>query len=148
VDTTQDYLDNLVARGGYRGEWARLLPRLREFAAEVGPQVVLGLYRASLLAPAQVFYAHRDHAHLAALIALADSALQEHRGFPALIDLADMVCRGTFDPASFTASTQRSPTWKRASRSGTARAPDATVTRPPIRHTENMTKEIYNGKWD
>ena len=41
-----------------------------------------------------------------ALIALADSALQEHRGFPMLIDLADTVCRAIFGTDSFTASTQ------------------------------------------
>ena len=51
------------------------------------------LYRATRLAPAQLFYAHADHAHLAAHIALADSVLQEQRGFPLLIDLADHVCR-------------------------------------------------------
>ncbi len=62
----------------------------------VGPQVVVGVYRASTLAPAQVFYAHVDHADLAAHIAIADSMLQEHRGFPMLIDLADNVCRGVF----------------------------------------------------
>jgi hypothetical protein len=34
--------------------------------------------------------------HEAAVIAMADSVLQEHRGFPVLIDLADTVCRTTF----------------------------------------------------
>jgi hypothetical protein len=33
---------------------------------------------------------------MAAHIAMADSLLQEHRGFPMLIDLADTVCRTTF----------------------------------------------------
>ena len=33
---------------------------------------------------------------MAVHIALADSVLQEHRGFPLLIDLADAVCRGVF----------------------------------------------------
>ena len=53
-------------------------------------------YRATLLAPAQLFYAHVEHAHLAAHIVLADSRLQEQRGFPLLIDLADHVCRAVF----------------------------------------------------
>jgi hypothetical protein len=48
------------------------------------------------MAPAQVFYAHAEHAHLVAHIAIADSALQEHRGFPLLIDLADNVCTSVF----------------------------------------------------
>ena len=39
----------------------------------VASKVVVGLYRATRLAPAQVFYAHEDHAHLAAHIAIADS---------------------------------------------------------------------------
>ena len=36
-----------------------------------------------------MFFAHRDHADLAAHIVMADSVLQAHRGFPLLIDLAD-----------------------------------------------------------
>ena len=32
---------------------------------------------------------------------MADSVLQPHRGFPMLIDLADLVCRTTFDGGSF-----------------------------------------------
>ena len=71
------------------------------FVEEVGPQIVIGLYRASAQAPARLFYAHRDYAHLAALIVMADSVLQEHRGFPMLIDLADIVCRTTFGSHTF-----------------------------------------------
>jgi hypothetical protein len=43
-----------------------------------------------------VFYAHKDHAHVAARIALADSVFHAHRGFPLLLDLADRVCAGSF----------------------------------------------------
>jgi hypothetical protein len=71
-------------------EW---IPR---FIDRVASQVVVGLYRATRLAPAQLFYAHVDHADVAAHIVLADSILQEHRGFPLLIDLADHVCRAVF----------------------------------------------------
>ena len=106
LDTLTDWLDRIVDTGGYRGGWAAVLPRLRDFVREVGPQVVVGTYRASAVAPPQLFYAHRDHAHEAALIALADSTFHEHRGFPMLIDLADLVCRGTFDGGSFNAQTQ------------------------------------------
>ena len=59
-------------------------------------KIVVGVYKASRVAPAQVFYAHVDHAHLAAQIAIADSMLREQRGFPMLIDLADAVCRDVF----------------------------------------------------
>lgn len=69
---------------------------LVRFRDEVAPRVVVGVYRATRLAPPQVFYAHQDHADLAAHIAVADSVLQEHRGFPLLIDLADTVCRSVF----------------------------------------------------
>ncbi len=74
---------------------------------EVGPQIVIGLYHASRAAPPYMFYAHRDHVHEAALIVMADSVLQEHRGFPMLIDLADTVCRTTFGADSFNAAVQQ-----------------------------------------
>ena len=57
---------------------------------------MVDVYRASELAPAHLFYAHVDHAHEAALIALADSVLQPHRGFPMLIDVANAICSATF----------------------------------------------------
>jgi hypothetical protein len=71
-------------------EW---IPR---FIKQVGPQVVIGLFRATRLAPAHLFYAHPDHAHEAAHIALADSVLEEQRGFPMLITLADHLCKVVF----------------------------------------------------
>lgn len=75
---------------------------LRRFLRVVGPQVVYGVYRATHLAPPQMFYAHRDHADLAANIAIADSLLQVHRGFPLLIDIADRVCRSVFGSDTMT----------------------------------------------
>ncbi len=70
------------------------------FRDEVAPKVVYGLYRATRLAPPQVFYAHVDHAHVAARIAIADSVLLEKRGFPMLIDLADRVCKSVYGGGS------------------------------------------------
>ncbi len=78
-----------------------LKAQTQAFVEEIGPQIVIGLYRATRHAPARLFYAHRNTACQAALIAMADSVLQEHRGFPMLIDLADMVCRSTFGSATF-----------------------------------------------
>jgi hypothetical protein len=69
---------------------------IRRFRDEVASQVVVGIYRASALAPPHLFYAHKDHAHTAARITLADSVLHEHRGFPLLLDLADRVCAASF----------------------------------------------------
>lgn len=66
------------------------------FRDEVASQVLVGVYRASLLAPPQVFYAHRDHFELAAAIAIADSVLLPDRGFPMLIDLADRACASVY----------------------------------------------------
>lgn len=84
-----------------------LKARVREFVEELGPQIVIGVYRASAQAPVRMFYAHRDCAHLAALIVMADSVLQEHRGFPMLIDLADMICRSTFGAGTFQSMIQQ-----------------------------------------
>jgi hypothetical protein len=110
VETLRDRIRGIIERGQYYAptssdttvDGKRLSPRewMVRFRDEIAPQVVVGVYRASDLAPAQVFYAHADHAHEAALIALADSVLQPHRGFPMLIDLADRLCTATFGPES------------------------------------------------
>ena len=96
----RDFVENNLPQSKY------IYPReeARQFVEEVGPQLVIGVYRASGAAPPYMFYAHRDHAHEAAMIVMADSAMQEHRGFPMLIDLADAVCRGTFGPDTFSAA--------------------------------------------
>lgn len=106
VRTLKELIDRTVEHGHYRmrvtadttWDGKNLTPEewIKRFRDEVAPQVVVGVFRATRLAPAQVFYAHQDHADLAAHIVLADSVLQEHRGFPLLIDLADSVCRGVF----------------------------------------------------
>jgi hypothetical protein len=106
VKSLDEVLQSMVEGGHYRmkvtvdnswdGESLKPVEWIQRFRDRVAPQVVVGVYRASQLAPAQVFYAHADHAHLAAHIAIADSALQEHRGFPLLIDLADNVCTSVF----------------------------------------------------
>jgi hypothetical protein len=72
---------------------AAWIPR---FLKRVASQVVVGVFRASPMAPAHLFYAHRDQAHFAAHLALADSLFEEHRGFPLLIRLADHVCTAVF----------------------------------------------------
>ena len=95
IDDARADLRQLL-QGNYRGEWQDVFEKqLRPFAEEAGPAVLTGVYRASAMAPARMFYAHRDHVHEAARIALADSILQEHRGFPMLIDMADGIC-GTY----------------------------------------------------
>jgi hypothetical protein len=106
IDTNKQTLERIAA-GHYRGEgWGELHDAVNAFVEDCGPKIVVGVYRASRLAPAQVFYAHKDHAFEAALIAMADSVLQEHRGFPMLVDLADSVCGASFGGEGFAATTQ------------------------------------------
>lgn len=97
-----------VLGGGYRGQDYRdaLNKMLRPFCEEAGKAVVMGVYRASSMAPARMFYAHRDFVHEAARIALADSILQEHRGFPMLVDMADGICRTYFGAETLNRPTQ------------------------------------------
>jgi len=71
-------------------EW---IPR---FIGQVASKVVIGLFRATRLAPAQMFFAHQDHADLAAHIVLADSMLQEQHGFPLLAEIASRLCNDMF----------------------------------------------------
>ena len=74
-------------------------------AVEIGRHA--GAYApAFALAPARVFYAHRDYVHEAALIVLADSILQEHRGCPMLIDMADGLCKTYFGAETLNRPTQ------------------------------------------
>jgi hypothetical protein len=98
VETSATRLRKIVENGKYHPKHQKLA---RDFVEEVGPQVVTGVYRASAHCPAHVFFAHRDHVHDAALIALADSALQEYRGFPLLIDLAHHVVNAAFGADTF-----------------------------------------------
>jgi hypothetical protein len=106
IDSNRENLER-IASGHYRGEgWGEVGQAVDDFVEECGPKIVIGMYRASRLAPAQMFYAHLDHAHEAVLIALADSVLQEHRGFPMLIDLADNLCSTMFGADTFAASTE------------------------------------------
>ncbi|HEU0052287.1 MAG TPA: hypothetical protein VFQ39_03875 [Longimicrobium sp.] len=99
----QRHLKEMVDRGNYRGE-ARTA--VETFVADVGPQIVMGLYRVSDLAPPYLFYAHREYVHYAAMIAMADSTLQLHRGFPMLIDTADKLCAAEFGASDLNSSVQ------------------------------------------
>ncbi len=90
VDTALESMRRMVSR---RRTFGMVQERALDFVEHAGQEVLIGLYRASALAPVYTFYAHREHVHEAALIAIADSVLQEHRGFPLLLDLADLACR-------------------------------------------------------
>jgi len=94
----------IIENGHLRG---RHLERAQDFCTQTAPKILVGVYRTSSEVPAQVFYAHADYVHEAALIAMADSVLQAHRGFPMLIDLANTICASTFGAEAFN-STVRS----------------------------------------
>jgi hypothetical protein len=97
VDTAQEAMRAIVDHGHYGKVY---YDRAAAFVAEYGPKIVRGVFRASEAAPPYLFYAHAERAHEAALLAMADAALQEHRGFPLLIDLADTVAGHTFSPGA------------------------------------------------
>ena len=78
-----------------------------DFVDRVGPKIVIGVYRASYEAEPSVFYAHSEFVHQAAHIIMADSILQQYRGFPVLLDLAKYVCNATFGADLFHATIQQ-----------------------------------------
>jgi hypothetical protein len=101
VDTAKSDLVYLIDRGGA----SRAMKKIQlDFVEQYGDEIVLGLFKASAISPAFLFYAHRKHLQTAALIAVADALLQEHRGFPMLIDIADNICAATFGTETFYAT--------------------------------------------
>lgn len=103
VHDDRDRMSIIVGNGHYSREYA---DKAKAFANSVGPEIVVGVYRTYADVPAQVFYAHRDLAHEAAIIAMADSVLQSHRGFPTLIDVADIACKTYTGMDAFTPAVQ------------------------------------------
>jgi hypothetical protein len=100
LGTLQSDVDQLIQYGSYR-QHSGVLKAMKEFRDEIATQMVVGLYRVWEGSPPYLFYAHVNHADVAAHIAIADSLLQEHRGFPLLIDLADSLCKAEFGGDSF-----------------------------------------------
>ncbi len=70
-------------------EW---IPRVID---RVGSKIAFGLFRPTIFAPAQLFYAHVDYSDIAAHIALADSVLKE-QGTSLLLEMAQRVCASVF----------------------------------------------------
>jgi len=97
LGTAAPLLERMVELGEVALGQAR---EVREFLRQYGPQIGVGVYRATATAPARLFYGHRERIHEAALIALADSLLQEQEGFPLLLDLASTVAREALPTAT------------------------------------------------
>jgi len=70
-------------------EW---IPRIIE---SVASKIVVGLFKPTLFASAQLFYAHEDYADIAGHIALADCVLKE-QGNSFLLEMAQHVCNSVF----------------------------------------------------
>lgn len=107
IDNLKDDLIRRVDLGGTRGEFRE---SYQKFAEEVGSQIAIGVYRVSRQSNPQIFYSHIDHVQTAALIAMADSALQMHLGSPMLLDLANNLCQTSFGKNDFIASIQQAYT--------------------------------------
>jgi hypothetical protein len=98
IETSVYRIGRIIEQGHLRGSYR---DRAIDFYNEVAPQILVGVYRTSSEMSPQIFYAHADFVHEAALIAMADSVLQAHSGFPVLLDLANRVCRSTFGEEGF-----------------------------------------------
>ena len=85
IQKAKPTLDNIVERGHFGSEYRA---KVRKFVDKAGDVIVLGGFRATPFAPAQLFFAHAEKAIHAGLIAMADAELQPHRGFPLLLELA------------------------------------------------------------
>ncbi len=97
VTDFDDYLRKLVDQGHYGTQrFGEAKALLDEFVRDIRHELVMGVYRVSPHSPAQVFFCHKNKAHEAAHIAMADSLLVEYRGFPMLLDIADHLCGGMF----------------------------------------------------
>jgi hypothetical protein len=103
VDDSRQRMERIVEQGHLRGAHRK---RAENFCAATAEEILVGVYRMSHDVPPQIFYAHKDFVHEAALIAMADSIIQSHRGFPMLIDLAHSVCQSTFGADSFNSTVQ------------------------------------------
>jgi hypothetical protein len=100
VHHLRTYIAEIVEAGHLRGQ---RLKRAKEFVASAGEEVAVGVFRASSHAPPYVFYAPAEPALCAqaAAIALADAVIQEHRGYPMLLDMAKQFCTAAFSREEF-----------------------------------------------
>jgi len=103
IEDSRLRIGRIIEQGHLRGTHRE---QAQEFSQAAASEILVGVFRISNDVPSQIFYAHREFVHEAALIAMADSVVQSHRGFPMLIDLADSVCRSTFGADAFTSTVQ------------------------------------------
>lgn len=105
-------LQDMVERGTYDPvRKAKVLT----FAEKLGESMIVGGFRATRSAPAQLFFAHAEHALEAGVIALADAALQPHRGYPLLLELARLGAKTGLGVESFGSLVEAAYSKERAS---------------------------------
>ncbi|MDI3315944.1 MAG: hypothetical protein QJR12_17230 [Mycobacterium sp.] len=100
IHKLRTYIEDMVNKGHLRGQRLR---RAKEFVGNAGEAVAVGVFRASSQAPPYVFYgpAEEELCAQAASIALADAVIQEHRGYPMLLDMAKQFCTAAFGREEF-----------------------------------------------
>lgn len=100
VHKLRTYISEMVDAGHLRGH---RLQRAKAFVASAGEAVAVGVFRASSHAPPYVFYAPAEEGLCAqaAAIALANAVIQEHRGYPMLLDMAKQFCTAAFSREEF-----------------------------------------------
>jgi hypothetical protein len=91
-------LDDILEWGHFSYGYRR---KVEAFARRLGEIMVVGGFRATVHGPGQVFLAHADHALAAGVLAMADAALQPHRGFPLLLDLAALSAKVSLGMEAF-----------------------------------------------
>ncbi|WP_168218981.1 hypothetical protein [Limnoglobus roseus] len=80
-------VEAVIDLGNYAPGYRR---KVEAFATRLGEATVVGGYRATRYAPPQLFVAHAERAVEAGIVAMADGGLQPHRGYPLLLELADL----------------------------------------------------------
>jgi hypothetical protein len=100
VHKLRRYIKDIVDEGHLRGSRRA---RAMDFVAKAGEEVCVGVLRASSHALPYVFYAPAEPelCAQAASIALADAVMQEYRGYPMLLDMAQQFCSSAFGREEF-----------------------------------------------
>lgn len=99
IQTLESDSAYFVGRWDYPNEQCR--NAALDFVERYCRDILIGLFRTSDNAPPCLFFAHREHVHVAAHIVMADSLIHPRRGFPMLLEVADSSCRGVFGTDSF-----------------------------------------------
>ncbi len=99
IRTLESDSAHFVERWDYPSE--QLRDQVHDFVSRYCRDILIGLFRTSERAPPCLFFAHREHVHVAAHIVMADSLIHPRRGFPMLLEVADSSCRGVFGTDSF-----------------------------------------------